>query len=385
MKIQLMNKIAACGTKKFDPALYEVGTDLENPDGIMVRSASLLDMEFGENLLGIARAGAGVNNIPIDRCTEKGIVVFNTPGANANAVKELAVAALLLASRNIVGGIAWAQGLKENVAASVEKGKSQFAGHELKGKTLGILGLGAIGGMLANTAVALGMDVIGCDPYLSVSAAMALDPHVRVVESYDALFAQADYLSIHVPAMPTTNGMINAEAISKMKDGVRILNLARDTLVVAKDVKDALASGKVSVYVTDFPTEEVIGVPGIIPIPHLGASTEESEDNCARMAAAQLDDYLRNGNITNSVNYPAVSAEFTDAARLCISHENVPGMLAKITEKVSAAGLNIEHMVDKSKKNQAYLILDFSIVPSDDLVRELGRMENVNRVRLITK
>ena len=385
--VKLLNKIAACGVKKFGADKYEVGADVEHPDGIMVRSADMHEMALEDNLLAIARAGAGVNNIPIDACSERGIVVFNTPGANANAVKELAVAALLLASRDIFGGICWANSLKgtEGVAAAVEKGKSKFAGHEIKGQTLGILGLGAIGAKLADAAVALGMKVVGCDPFLSEEAKSRLNPQVTLAEKYEDLYAVSDYISIHVPALPTTKGMINAETIGQMKDGVRVLNLARDTLVDAKAMKEALAAGKVGCYVTDFPTEETVGVPGIVAIPHLGASTEESEDNCAMMAAAQLDDYIQNGNIKNSVNYPNAYQEFENKVRMCIAHKNVPGTLAKITGVLSGVGVNIEHMLDKSKKDLGYSILDTDTLPSDEALKALSALPEVIRVRVIQK
>ncbi len=386
-QIRMLNKIAACGIAKLNPKDYVVGTDVESPDGILVRSAEMHDMPFEENLLAIARAGAGVNNIPLDTCSEKGIVVFNTPGANANAVKELAVAALLLASRDIVGGIEWAKSLAgtEGVAAAVEKGKSKFAGREIKGKTLGILGLGAIGAKLAAAAAFLDMNVVGCDPFLSEEAKSRLDPRVKLLDTYDELYAVSDYISIHVPALPTTKGMICKETIGKMKDGVRILNLARDTLVNAQDVKDAIASGKVACYLTDFPTEETVGVPGIIAIPHLGASTEESEDNCAMMAAAQLDDYLRMGNIKNSVNFPNVILDMENKYRICIAHKNVPGMLAKITSVFSDAGANIEHMMDKSKKDNAYLIVDMDSKPTPETLEQVKALQDVIRIRVIEK
>ena len=286
--IKLLNKIAKVGTDKLDRNLFNVGEEVDAPYGIMVRSANMLDMEFNPELRAIARAGAGVNNIPIDRCTEQGIVVFNTPGANANAVKELVIAGLMLASRDVIGGVAWAGTLTEDVAKQVEKGKSKFAGCEVAGKTLGVIGLGAIGGMVANTAVHLRMDVVGCDPYMSIEAAWNLNHHVVKAATYDDIYATADYITLHVPSTPQTKGMINKEAIAKMKDGVRILNFSRADLVNAADLKEALESGKVAAYVTDFPTEEVLNVKGIVAIPHLGASTEESEDNCAVMAAQVL-------------------------------------------------------------------------------------------------
>ena len=275
--IKLLNKIAKVGTDKLDRAYFNVGEDVDAPYGIMVRSANMLDMEFNPELRAIARAGAGVNNIPIDRCTEAGIVVFNTPGANANAVKELVICGLMLASRDVIGGAKWASTLTEDVAKQVEKGKSKFAGVEVRGKTLGVIGLGAIGGMVANTAIHLSMSVVGCDPYLSVEGAWNLNHHVTKAAQYDEVYAKADYITLHVPSTPTTKGMINKETIAKMKDGVRILNFSRADLVVAADLKEALATGKVASYVTDFPTEEVLNVPGVVAIPHLGASTEESD------------------------------------------------------------------------------------------------------------
>lgn len=306
MKIRLLNKIAAKGLAAL-PETYVYSEDIEEADAIMVRSAVMHDMEFNPELDAIARCGAGVNNIPLDRCADEGIVVFNTPGANANAVKELTVCALLLASRNVIGGVAYANSLTENVAKTVEKGKSAFGGCEIAGKTLGIIGLGAIGRLVAEAAGALGMHVIGCDPFLSPERRASLPP-MDVVDTFDEVFAAADYLTLHVPATPDTKGLISSESIAKMKTGVRLLNLARADLAVAADVKEALAAGKVAVYVTDFPTEETVGVPGIIAIPHLGASTEESEDNCAVMAAGELRDYLENGTIRCSVNFPAAEA-----------------------------------------------------------------------------
>jgi D-3-phosphoglycerate dehydrogenase len=350
----------------------------------MVRSAAMHDMTFGDNLLAIARAGAGVNNIPVERCAEEGIVVFNTPGANANGVKELTICALLLASRNIVGGVDWANGLTgDDVAKQVEKGKSAFAGVELKGKTLGVIGLGAIGGMVANVAVHLGMKVIGCDPFLSVEAAWNLNHHVVKAATYEEIFEKADYITLHVPATKDTKGMINATSIATMKDGVRIVNLARADLVNAEDLKAAIAAGKVASYVTDFPTPETIGVPGIVAIPHLGASTEESEDNCAIMAARELDEYLTNGNIQNSVNYPSVSMPRSGDLRICCLHQNIPEVLRKITMVIANDGANIENMTNKSRGDVAYTIVDIvgSITAeTEELIRTIDGMI---RVRLI--
>ena len=382
--ILCLNKIAAVGTDKLDKNVYNVGTDVEAPAGIMVRSAAMHDMEFNPELLAIARAGAGVNNIPVDRCAKEGIVVFNTPGANANGVKELAICALMLASRDVVGGIKWAATLETDVAKSVEKGKSQFAGCEIAGKTLGVIGLGAIGGLVANAAVALGMNVVGCDPFLSVEAAWNMDRNVKKVATFDDVFKAADYVTLHVPSTPDTKGMINANTIAMMKDGAKIINLARADLVNAADLKAALADGKIKAYVTDFPTEDVIGVPGIVAIPHLGASTEESEDNCAVMAALELDDYLANGNIKNSVNFPNVSAPRKEGdARLCVLHANIPNMISQITTAVAESGLNIENMVNKSKGDNAYTILDIAGEISDAVVAKLSAVDGIMRVRVI--
>ena len=380
-----LNKIAACGTDKLDKNEYNVGTDVQNPDAIMVRSAAMHDMTFGPELLAIARAGAGVNNIPVDRCASEGIVVFNTPGANANGVKELAICALMLASRDIVGGIKWADTLvgTEGVAKAVEAGKSKFAGVEVFGKKLGIIGLGAIGGMVANTAVHLGMNVIGCDPYLSVDAAWNINHHVNKAATFEDVFAECDYISLHVPATPTTKNMINADSLAKMKDGVRIINLSRADLVNAADMKAALASGKVAAYVTDFPTEDIVGTPGAVTIPHLGASTAESEDNCAIMAAVELDNYLRYGNIKNSVNFPNLEMPMSAENRVCVLHANVPAIISQITSTLSEVGVNIENMTNKSKGDNAYTVLDITGSVSDAVVDKLSAIEGIFRVRVI--
>ncbi len=385
MKIQLLNKIAACGTDILKKAGYEVSADVASPDAIMVRSATMHDMSFDKNLIAIARAGAGVNNIPTERCAAEGIVVFNTPGANANGVKELAVCALMLASRDVVGGIRWAEGLgaEPNVAKAVEAGKSQFAGCEILGKTLGVIGLGAIGGMVANAARSLGMNVVGCDPYLTVRAAWSLSRSVHNAQSYDEIYRDADYITLHVPATNDTKGMINKETIAKMRDGVRIINLSRADLVNADDMREALSTGKVSAYVTDFPTEKTLGTKGIINIPHLGASTAESEDNCAVMAAQQLDEFIRTGNIVNSVNYPAVSIPHTGAARICIMHKNVAGMLSKITDVVSAAGLNIENLSNGSKGDFAYTIVEIATALPVSVVSDIEKIDGVIKLRVI--
>ena len=359
-KIQLLNKIAACGTDVFDKNVYEVAEGIENPDAIMVRSASMHEMTFNPELRAIARAGAGVNNIPIEKCAEEGIVVFNTPGANANGVKELAIAALILAARDVVGGIEWAKTLAGNpdAAKAVEKGKSAYVGHELAGKTLGVIGLGAIGGMVANTATHLGMKVIGCDPFLSVNAAWNLSRSIEKAASFDEIFKKADYITLHVPATKDTKGMISEKTIAMMKDGVRIINLARADLVNADDIKEALANGKVASYVTDFPTPDTIGVKGIVNIPHLGASTYESEDNCAIMAAHELDEFLTCGNVKNSVNLPNVSIPHTGAERVCLIHKNVPTVLGQITGIVAKYNVNIENMANGSRGEYGYTIVE---------------------------
>ena len=384
-KIKLMNKIAAIGTNVFDKAEYEVSDKVENPDALMVRSASLHEMEFGDNLLAIARAGAGVNNIPVEDCAKRGIVVFNTPGANANGVKELAVAALILASRDVVGGIEWAKTLKDDpeIAKTVESGKSKFAGCEILGKTLGVIGLGAIGGLVANTARSLGMEVVGCDPFLTVHAAWSLSRAVRHAQNYDEIYASSDYITLHVPATKDTKGMINKETIAKMKDGVRIINLARADLVNAEDMKAALESGKVAAYVTDFPTAATVGVDKVINIPHLGASTAESEDNCAVMAAQELVEYLSTGNIKNSVNYPSVSIPHTGAARICIQHLNIANMLSQITSIVSGQCINIENLSNGSKGDFAYTIVEIGVKVPAAVKEKIEAIDGVIKVRII--
>ncbi|MBE6656649.1 MAG: 3-phosphoglycerate dehydrogenase [Ruminococcaceae bacterium] len=381
-KIQLLNKIAACGTDVFDKNLYEVAEDIQNPDAIMVRSASMHEMTFNPELRAIARAGAGVNNIPLDKCSEEGIAVFNTPGANANGVKELAIAALILAARDVVGGIEWAKTLAGNpdAAKAVEKGKSAYVGHELAGKTLGVIGLGAIGGMVANTATHLGMRVIGCDPFLSVNAAWNLSRSIEKGASFDEVFAKADYITLHVPATKDTKGMISEKTISMMKDGVRIINLARADLVNADDIKEALASGKVASYVTDFPTPDTIGVKGIVNIPHLGASTYESEDNCAIMAAHELDEFLTCGNIKNSVNLPNVSIPHTGAERVCLLHKNIPTTLGQITGIVAKYNVNIENMANGSRGEYGYTIVELGEALPAASEAEFAAIEGMIRV-----
>ena len=384
MKIQLLNKIAQIGLDELDSS-YTIGEDLADADGSMVRSAVMHEMEFSPELKAIARAGAGVNNIPLDRCSEAGIVVFNTPGANANGVKELAVAALLLAARDIVGGIEWAKSLAgtPDVAKQVEKGKSKFAGTEIAGKTLGVIGLGAIGGLIANTALSLGMKVIGCDPFLSVEGAWNLDHHVVRANTFDEIFEKCDYITLHVPATKDTKNMICAQSIAKMKDGVKIINLARADLVNAADLTVALENGKVSRYVTDFPTEDILNAPSVVAIPHLGASTEEAENNCAVMAARQLDDYLKNGNIRNSVNFPALDMPRTTESRICVLHANIPAVITGITAALAEEGLNIESMANKSKGDNAYTVMDVSSVPSDAAVAHIATIAGVTKVRVV--
>ena len=382
--ILLMNKIAKVGTDVFDKNEYAVGDAVEKPVAMMVRSASLHEVQFGSDLLAIARCGAGVNNIPTDRCAEQGIVVFNTPGANANGVKELAVCALMLASRDIVGGVEWAKTLTTDVAKSVEKGKSAYGGCEIAGKTLGVIGLGAIGGLVANAAHHLGMNVLGCDPYITVNAAWSLSRSIEKAATYDEIYEKADYITLHVPATPTTKNMINRDTIAKMRDGVRIINLARADLVDADALKEALASGKVAAYVTDFPTEATQGVKGIVSIPHLGACTEESEDNCAVMAAEELDDFLRTGNIKNSVNYPNVQLPVApDTHRLCVMHKNIPNTLSYITSQVSASGINIENMANGSKGDYAYTIVETKERVDDATVSLIEKNADFIRVRNI--
>ena len=381
--ILCLNKIAAVGTDKLNKAEYNIGTEMSAPDAIMVRSAAMHDMTFAPETIAIARAGAGVNNIPVERCAKEGIVVFNTPGANANGVKELALCALMLASRDVVGGIQWANTLTEDVAKAVEKGKSQFAGVEIQGKTLGVIGLGAIGGLVANAALQLGMKVVGCDPFLSVDAAWNIDSHVVHAATFEDVFKVADYVTLHVPATKDTKGMICTKSLSLMKDGVRIINLARADLVNATDLKYALESGKVASYVTDFPTEETVGVKGIVAIPHLGASTEESEDNCAVMAALELDDYLRYGNIKNSVNFPNLSMPMSGDKRVCVLHANIPTMLSQITAVLSEVGANIENLTNKSKGDNAYTVIDITGELPADAVEKLAAVEGIVRVRVI--
>jgi D-3-phosphoglycerate dehydrogenase len=355
-----LNKIAACGTDLFDKSKFNVGTEVQNPKAVMVRSASMHEFAL-DGLRAVARAGAGVNNIPVDKCSEKGIVVFNTPGANANGVKELVLAALFLSSRKIPAAIDWCKTLKgkgDEVPGLVEKGKGDFGGPEIKGKKLGVVGLGAIGALVANAAADLGMEVYGCDPYLSVDGALSLSRKLNYVKSPREIFESCDYISLHAPSTADTKKMINAESIKGMKKNVRILNFARADLVDDNAVIDALANGGMACYVTDFPTDALIGVEGVIAIPHLGASTPESEDNCAVMAAEQLIDFLENGNIKNSVNLPDLTMQRTGDAKICVIHKNVDGVITQITGILAEAKANIENMESKSKKDYAYTVLD---------------------------
>ena len=386
LNIKTYNKISAYGIAEFDKSKYEVGEDVTDPLGAIVRSAALHDVEFPSSLLAIARAGAGTNNIPIARCSEEGIVVFNTPGANANAVKELVIAGLLLASRRVIPAIEWAKTLKGNgaeVGKMVEKGKSAFAGPEISGKKLGIIGLGAIGVLVANAANHLGMKVYGYDPYLSVNSAWNLSHNVTRAYDIKEIYETCDYISIHVPLTPDTKGFINSDAIAAMKDGVRILNFARGELVDSASILGALDSGKVSAYVTDFPNDDVIGSEGVIAIPHLGASTPESEDNCAKMAAQELIDYIENGNILNSVNLPSISMPRSGEVRICVIHKNVPNILSKITGIISADNVNIENMLNKSKGDYAYTMIDINSSDVEKLSNDIKNVEEVIRVRVI--
>lgn len=380
--ILTLNKIAKCGLDQLNDN-YKITDDANvDADGIILRSFKMHDMELPESLKAVARAGAGTNNIPIDKCSEKGIVVFNTPGANANAVKELVIAGMLLASRDVIGGVAWANTLTgDDVDKQVEKGKSNFAGCEIKGKTLGIIGLGAIGILVANAAYALGMEVIGYDPYLSVDAALKLSRHVKKANSPEEVYAAADYITIHVPLMDSTRNTINAETIAQMKDGVIILNFARGGLVNNADIKKALADGKVAKYVVDFADSETVNQQGIINIPHLGASTAESEDNCAVMAAQELADYLENGNILNSVNFPNCSLPEDNVGRIAIAHKNIPNVIAKFTEALSS--VNISDMINKSKGELAYTIINTDHAIPAEAIEKLNQIDAVIRVRVI--
>ncbi len=384
-KIKTYNKISKIGLDVFDDK-YTIGEEVENADGAIVRSASLHDVEFPDTLKAIARAGAGTNNIPIERCSENGIVVFNTPGANANAVKELVLAGLLISSRRVISAIEWAKTLKgkgDEVGKLVEKGKSAFAGPELKGKKLGVIGLGAIGVLVANAANHLGMTVYGYDPYLSVNSAWNLTHNAVHIYDIKEIFENCDYITVHVPLLDSTKNLINAETIAKMKDGVRILNFARGGLVNSADIKSALENGKVAAYVTDFPSDDLLDIDGVIAIPHLGASTPESEDNCAAMAASELIDYIENGNITNSVNLPDISMPRNGKNRICVIHKNIPNILNGVTGIVAKNNVNIENMLNKSKGDVAYTILDVEDIDEQDIIEKVSAVDGVIKVRVV--
>lgn len=384
-KYTCLNPIADVGLNNLTDE-YTKTDDFAEADAVLVRSAAMHDMEFSDNLCVVARAGAGVNNIPLDKCADKGIVVFNTPGANANGVKELFVTGMLLAARDVVGGIEWAKenADNENISKDMEKAKKQFAGTELMGKKIGVIGLGAIGVLVANVANRMKMDVYGVDPFLSVNNALSLSRDVKIVKSYEEIYKNCDYITIHVPLLEDTKGMLNKEAFDKMKDGVVILNMARDTLVNDDDMKAALESGKVAKYVTDFPNPAVMKMPNVIATPHLGASTAESEDNCAVMAVDEIRNYMENGNIVNSVNYPNCDAGVCDTkGRITVCHKNVPAMLNRITNVFSEANINIAHMTNKSRGDYAYCIFDIDSESSVDVADKLSAVDGVLKVRII--
>ena len=385
-QVKTLNKISEKGLDLFDTERYQVGDDVTGEDAVLVRSADLLDYEFPENLLAISRAGVGVNNIPVNRCSEAGIPVFNTPGANANAVKEMVLCAMLMGSRDVDGSIRWVRKQVEDgvdVTTVVEKGKSAFVGPELYKKTLGVIGLGAIGALVANAAHALGMDVYGYDPYLSVDTALRLDRHIHVVQDINELYRRADYITIHIHFTPQTRHMINSETIAHMKNGVRFINMARGEIVDDEAMLSALDTGKVAAYITDFPTNKLVRAPHVVAMPHLGASTPESEQNCAVMAVRELKDYLENGNIRNSVNFPQVMMERTGVMRMCIIHKNVPAMLANITTLLSKDGVNVENLSNKSKGDYAYTMVDLGNKVGEDVVADVKNLANVIRVRVI--
>ena len=384
MKVQLLNKISPEGLKHFDVSMYETGDNFDDYDAILVRSASLHEMEFPQSLKCIARAGAGVNNIPLQRCSEQGIVVFNTPGANANAVKELTIAGLLLASRKIVKGIEWVKTLDpKDIAKTVEKGKSQFAGPEIMGKKLGVIGLGAIGVQVANAAAALGMDVYGYDPYISVNAAWTLKARIHHITQLKTIFEECDYITLHLPLLDSTRGMLNEEAFAQMKDGVRIVNFARDGLIEQDALISAIENGKVAAFVTDFADEKLLQMEQVIITPHLGASTPESEDNCARMAVEETREYLETGNIRNSVNMSALSLEPSAQNRICIINRNVPNMVAKISSQLGQYGINIETMANKARGEYAYTIVETNDVIDELSIEGIRSSEGIINVRVI--
>ena len=384
-QVHYLNPISPKGTALWTED-YQKCEALDQADAVMVRSAAMHDLQLPESLLAVARAGAGVNNIPLDKCAEAGVVVFNTPGANANGVMELAICGMLLGCRDVIGGINWVQTIKDegDVAKKVEKGKSKFAGIELAGKSLGVIGLGAIGGPLANAARKLGMQVYGCDPYISIDAAWHLDSHIIPVKTREEIYEKCDIITVHVPLLDSTRKMINAEAIAKMKDGVILLNFARDALVDDDALEEALKTGKIKRYITDFPNDRTAGMEGVIAIPHLGASTEESEDNCAKMAVRQVMNFLENGNIVNSVNYPNCDMGIcSKEGRITIMHRNIPGILTKFTGAMAMENINISDMLNKSRGDYAYTMLDLDGKPSDHAVEVLKKIEGVLRVRVI--
>ncbi|MCX4345939.1 MAG: phosphoglycerate dehydrogenase [Lachnospiraceae bacterium] len=385
IKVNCLNPISKVGMNLL-PDTFGTTDNLNEADAVLVRSAAMHELELPKSLLAVARAGAGVNNIPLDKCADAGIVVFNTPGANANGVKEIVLAGMLLAARDIRGGMDWVSENRgdENISKTMEKAKAKFAGTEIRGKKLGVIGLGAIGVLIANAATHLGMEVIGCDPFLSVANAINLSRNVKNVKSNSEIFAECDYITVHVPLLDDTKGMFNKASLSMMKDGVVILNFSRDLLVNEEDMGEALSTGKVAKYVTDFPTKKIANMENVIAFPHLGASTAESEDNCAVMAVEQLVDYIENGNIKNSVNYPAMDAgKCQTAARICVCHKNIPNMLAQFTGVFSAAGINIETMVNKSRGNYAYTVLDICSRASAELVDKVNAIEGVLKARAI--
>jgi len=380
--IKTLNKIASTGLERLGEG-YTISDEASNPDAILLRSASMHEMEFPESLLSIARAGAGVNNIPIDKCAQKGIVVFNTPGANANAVKELAITSMLISSRKIIDGIIWANSLNGDVVKDVEKGKAQFIGPEIEGKVLGVIGLGAIGVLIANAAINLGMEVLGYDPYISVDAAWGLSREVKRANDLKTVFEKSDYITLHMPYNTETKGILNEAAFEQMKKGIRIINLSRGELVNDDDILVAIEKGIVGTYVTDFPNEKMINKPGVITVPHLGASTPESEDNCAVMAARQTKNYLETGNIKNSVNFPNCSMPLSGEQRITVTHMNVPNMVGQITTVLANASINIKDMINKSRGDYAYTILDLEGKTDDDSISKLGEIEGVLKVRVI--
>lgn len=385
VKVNCLNPIAACGMELL-PDTYEITDNYADAEAVLVRSASMHDLELSDKLLAVARAGAGVNNIPLDKCAEKGIVVFNTPGANANGVKELVVAALLMASRDLVGGYNWVMenAADPDIAKKVEKQKKNYAGNEISGKKLGVIGLGAIGAKVANIAVRLGMEVYGYDPYVSVDAAWGLSKYVKHITNVEDIYKECDYITVHVPALDSTKGMINAGAFALMKDGVKILNFARDILVNEDDIKAAIESGKVAKYMTDFPNPKIAGFKNVVALPHLGASTEESEDNCAIMACKEIKDFIDNGNIKNSVNYPNVNMGVcTDVARITICHKNIPNMLTQFTSVFSKKGGNVSGMISQARGDYAYSILDSDAAPTAEDVAALEAIDGVVKVRVI--